>query len=129
MNPPTCPVQRIVFYMGYCFTFMDIMSHNRKSTPEWLEWEADAIRYISQKHGPYLPLIKAPCDVAIKIGRGHRVDVDNVIKPLFDAVTKARFWIDDRLVKRLTIERVGIGCALHMRINHIKPDESESLAG
>lgn len=37
----------------------------------------------------------------------RRRDLDNLVKPTFDAITKAGVWLDDSQVERFSVERAG----------------------
>lgn len=50
------------------------------------------------------------CDVKVSIGlappRNNGWDIDNYTKALFDALTHAGVWKDDKLVVKMTIEKL-----------------------
>lgn len=55
----------------------------------------------------------------------RRRDIDNILKPILDAITHADIWVDDEQIDKLTITRIGVespGC-VDIYITEICPSE------
>lgn len=61
-------------------------------------------------HGLYGESLSGRLSVRIKLYMPDRRvrDIDNYLKSLLDALTKAELWLDDEQIDRLTVERCGI---------------------
>lgn len=69
-----------------------------------------------------LPRFKGPItqSVAVSIGAvvpdKRKRDLDNIIKPILDALTKAGCWVDDSQVKDLRVTKIGVLKPGHVRV-------------
>lgn len=72
--------------------------------------------------------LKLPQKLSVKIYASppdNRIrDLDNVLKGLFDALTKAGFWVDDSQIDHLSISRIAKrkGGGIHMQVRTLDDD-------
>jgi crossover junction endodeoxyribonuclease RusA len=78
-----------------------------------------------------VPADTLACYLAVEIDMhvpdDRRRDTDNIVKPLFDALTEAKFWLDDVLVAKHSVERLEM-IPFGAVIVRIKPYEARKAA-
>lgn len=62
------------------------------------------VRRVMRRDGPLLGRIE--CTLLLCFADRRRTDIDNRVKPTFDALTKAKAYADDSQIDRLVLERI-----------------------
>lgn len=100
-------------------------ARGRNYLSEKAEKFAEEVNSIIQQHELAL---KLPQNLSVTIYASppdnRKRDLDNVFKGLFDALTKAGFWVDDSQIDHLSISRIAKrkGGGIHMQVRTLDDD-------
>lgn len=72
--------------------------------PKYRSYLKNVMAFLAAQGGPRFDS-KEPLQITLRLFPPHNrsYDIDNRIKPTLDGLTKSGFWIDDRIVRKLTV--------------------------
>ena len=87
-----------------------VQSGNRRvKSRTYKQWRDDAVRLIVLARLPRYTRPKGGSAITICAAIDHRRDLDNLAKPIIDALVVAGIISDDRYVQRITLSRIAPG--------------------
>lgn len=102
--------------------------------PAYRQWLDYAVRALTEGQPDDWEPFSGPvcCLVEVRFPDRHRRDIDNLLKPLNDALTQARVWEDDSLVsveviRRGPVEKPGIMRVAVWPLSTFNPLQNVSL--
>jgi len=98
------------FYLPFPPTINSYYSHTRNGvyiSKKGRLFRESILDAVNQQKGDYFTTLSKPLQVDIILQMPDRRvrDLDNYMKALLDAVTKAEVWTDDSIIDKLTVTR------------------------